>query len=343
MHRYDHGNYYPWKGEDSASSYLGKAKGLNINIPFCDYSDARAHDFSADLNGSSSSSSSMEGKYKVLKQYKENKLNRNEMKNEDYFYVLENIIRPIIIEFEPQFVIISNGLDAGRGDPLGKYGVSPEDGFSGMLHRILKYTSKQKAKILLLLEGGYNLTTLKIASNSMLEFLVAYYEKIRLEQENEDRNRNPSVKSVTSCYSASERENTNLVEHELLKLATVDISSVKNSLLLDMQKIILDILGVWQRKLGVKELLVRTLHDISEEIKRREVFVNEKILAENQKSNKNSKQNQRATNSVAPAPSGRALIKNNKKVKESNTTEADAILDLSAKFDAQQIKEMENA
>ena len=250
MHRHDNGNYYPWLEPEMCSKFLGegKGKGLNINLPFS--KRTKTTKIKADGSGGGVT------KDHDLTPYKNNNANKPEMSDLEYFYVLENVIKPLIQEFEPQFTIISNGLDAGRGDPLGKYGITPEFGFSGMLHRILNYTldlnhnrkHSVKCPIMLILEGGYNLNTLKTASNSMIEFLVNYFRDRRESSGSSISQRTPSI----------------------LPFKKTNIKDIKNSLLLDLQTIVKDYLYTWQQREFVKNSFMGVLNDVADEIERRE-------------------------------------------------------------------------
>ena len=60
---------------------------------------------------------------------------------------------PILTEFNPDFTIISSGFDAARHDPLGGCELD-RDGYAYMTRRVMQETNK---KILVILEGGYNL------------------------------------------------------------------------------------------------------------------------------------------------------------------------------------------
>jgi histone deacetylase 6 len=43
----------------------------------------------------------------------------------DYIYVCDTFLFPIIRKFEPDMIIISAGFDSAKGDPLGGISVSP--------------------------------------------------------------------------------------------------------------------------------------------------------------------------------------------------------------------------
>lgn len=80
----------------------------------------------------------------------------------EYMYAFRKIVMPICEEFDPDFVIISSGFDAADGDVIGQCHVSPQ--CYGQLTHMVK--SLANGNVTVLLEGGYNLTSI---SNSALE------------------------------------------------------------------------------------------------------------------------------------------------------------------------------
>lgn len=87
IHWYDGGKFYPGGKAGSCKNIgSGKGKGFNINVPF-------------DVSG---------------------------MGNDEYIYVCEKLLFPIIEEFGPDLIIISAGFDSALGDPLGGMKLTPE-------------------------------------------------------------------------------------------------------------------------------------------------------------------------------------------------------------------------
>jgi histone deacetylase 6 len=74
----------------------------------------------------------------------------------EYRAVWEYCLLPIAKQYDPELIIISAGFDAAEGDPIGKYHVSPKC-FGKMIWDIGQ--CNKTSKIILLLEGGYNLST----------------------------------------------------------------------------------------------------------------------------------------------------------------------------------------
>ncbi|WOO83917.1 Histone deacetylase clr3 [Vanrija pseudolonga] len=78
----------------------------------------------------------------------------------DYIYAFQKIIMPIAYEFAPDLVIISAGFDAADGDQLGECKVSPA-GYGHMTHML---SALAKGKLVVALEGGYNLKAIADSS-----------------------------------------------------------------------------------------------------------------------------------------------------------------------------------
>lgn len=78
------------------------------------------------------------------------------------------MILPAAYSYAPQFVLVSAGFDAGINDPLGGYAVSPET--FGHLVQMLKPLAQ--GKMILALEGGYNLTTTSYAMTICTKVLL---------------------------------------------------------------------------------------------------------------------------------------------------------------------------
>uniref|UniRef100_A0A8C9DPM6 Protein deacetylase HDAC6 n=1 Tax=Prolemur simus TaxID=1328070 RepID=A0A8C9DPM6_PROSS len=78
------------------------------------------------------------------------------MGDADYLAAWHRLVLPIAYEFNPELVLVSAGFDAARGDPLGGYQVSPE-GYAHLTHLLMGLAN---GRIILILEGGYNLTSI---------------------------------------------------------------------------------------------------------------------------------------------------------------------------------------
>uniref|UniRef100_A0A4W6EI16 Histone deacetylase 6 n=1 Tax=Lates calcarifer TaxID=8187 RepID=A0A4W6EI16_LATCA len=78
------------------------------------------------------------------------------MGDSDYLAAFHHIVMPIATEFNPGLVLVSAGFDAARGDPLGGYHVTPE-GYAHLTHLLMSLAG---GRVLLILEGGYNLSSI---------------------------------------------------------------------------------------------------------------------------------------------------------------------------------------
>lgn len=82
--------------------------------------------------------------------------NNSKMGDAEYLMAFHRAVMPIAYEFNPDLVVVSAGFDAARGDPLGGCLVSPE-GYAHMTHLLMGLAG---GKIVVVLEGGYNLSSI---------------------------------------------------------------------------------------------------------------------------------------------------------------------------------------
>jgi acetoin utilization deacetylase AcuC-like enzyme len=77
-----------------------------------------------------------------------------------YRNAVTEIVEPAVDMFRPEFLLISAGFDAARGDPLAHMEVSPQ-GFQWMTRRMKALAEKHGGgKLVSTLEGGYDLRNL---------------------------------------------------------------------------------------------------------------------------------------------------------------------------------------
>ncbi|XP_020577070.1 histone deacetylase 15 [Phalaenopsis equestris] len=86
----------------------------------------------------------------------------------DYIFAFQHIVLPIASEFAPDITIISAGFDAARGDPLGCCDVTPA-GYAQMTHMLC---SLSQGKLLVILEGGYNLRSISSSATAVVKVLL---------------------------------------------------------------------------------------------------------------------------------------------------------------------------
>ncbi|KAJ0248769.1 Histone deacetylase 5 [Hirschfeldia incana] len=86
----------------------------------------------------------------------------------DYLAAWDHILIPVAKEFNPDIVLLSAGFDAAIGDPLGGCRVTPY-GYSVMLKKLMEFA---QGKIVLALEGGYNLDSIAKSSLACVQVLL---------------------------------------------------------------------------------------------------------------------------------------------------------------------------
>lgn len=88
--------------------------------------------------------------------------------DEDYLFAFQHIVLPIAVQFAPDMTIISAGFDAAKGDPLGGCEVTPL-GYAYMTQMLY---SLVKGRLLVVLEGGYNLRSISASAAAVLKVLL---------------------------------------------------------------------------------------------------------------------------------------------------------------------------
>ncbi|KAG0099551.1 Histone deacetylase hda1 [Podila epicladia] len=130
IHRYENGTFYP--GDPVAAAHTtvgeGSGRGKNINIPW-------------PTSG---------------------------MGDSEYIYTFHKVIMPIIYEFAPEFILVSAGFDAAKGDHIGENLVTPA-AYGHMTHML---KSMAGGKIILALEGGYNLDSIAVSGLACTKALL---------------------------------------------------------------------------------------------------------------------------------------------------------------------------
>jgi len=81
--------------------------------------------------------------------------------DQDYLYLFQKIILPLADLYQPEFILVSAGFDVLSGDPLGKMELTPK-GCGDLTQMIMSLAEKwSKNRLMLFLEGGYNLSLLQ--------------------------------------------------------------------------------------------------------------------------------------------------------------------------------------
>ncbi|PNF26146.1 hypothetical protein B7P43_G04459 [Cryptotermes secundus] len=81
------------------------------------------------------------------------------MSDAEYLTAFYQVVLPISYQFSPELVLVSSGFDACIGDPLGGCKVSPE-AYGHLTHLL---TALAGGRVILSLEGGYNVTSISHA------------------------------------------------------------------------------------------------------------------------------------------------------------------------------------
>lgn len=163
IHRYDRGTFYPSNFDaDPYKIGIGKGIGKNVNIAW-------------------------------------NTTPNSKIADNEYIHAYEKVIQPMLLEYDPELIIISAGFDCAKGDPLGGLHVTPKC-FGYLTSQLMNFAN---GKILLALEGGYNIDAI---SESMLECLKALLgEPYLLFSDNSD-NSNNSDKFVSHVALSAVKE-----------------------------------------------------------------------------------------------------------------------------------------
>jgi len=90
------------------------------------------------------------------------------MGDPEYLAAFDRVLLPIARDFAPDLTLVSAGFDAADGDPLGSMRLSPA-GYAAMTSRLL---SLSKGRVVLALEGGYNLDAISRSAAACLRVLL---------------------------------------------------------------------------------------------------------------------------------------------------------------------------
>lgn len=131
VHRYDNGSFYP--GDSGNPTIVGTDKGIGKNVNIA-----------------------LNPKYK------------EKVGSSEYIFLYLKLIEPMIVEYNPELIILSAGFDCVIGDPLGRLSVTPEF-FGYIVNNLMQLV---RNKVVVTLEGGYNLTTISNAMTCCCQALL---------------------------------------------------------------------------------------------------------------------------------------------------------------------------
>jgi acetoin utilization deacetylase AcuC-like enzyme len=87
----------------------------------------------------------------------------------EYMKVFEEILEPIVLEYQPEIIFVSAGFDIYYQDPLGGMQVTPA-GFANLSKIVLEMAEKTcRGKVVFVLEGGYHLQGLRDSIQEVLK------------------------------------------------------------------------------------------------------------------------------------------------------------------------------
>ena len=92
------------------------------------------------------------------------------MRDIEYLTAFSHVLMPIFREFSPDLVLVSAGFDSAQGDPLGGCEVTPA-GYAAMTSSL---RSLANGKLVLALEGGYNLHSIAHSASACVQTLLAH-------------------------------------------------------------------------------------------------------------------------------------------------------------------------
>ncbi|KAG0237364.1 Histone deacetylase hda1 [Actinomortierella wolfii] len=130
LHRFENGTFYPGDPIQGAHTMVGEGagRGKNVNIPWAGPG----------------------------------------MGDSEYIYAFHKVVMPIAYEFAPDFVLVSAGFDAAKGDQIGENLVTPAA--YGHMTSMLKNLAG--GRIILALEGGYNLDSIAVSGLASVKALL---------------------------------------------------------------------------------------------------------------------------------------------------------------------------
>ena len=93
-----------------------------------------------------------------------------------YVKALDEVVTPIVSQYEPQFILVSAGFDAHHRDPVGNLSLSAKC-FQNIYDTIVKMALRScNGRLTALLEGGYNLTVVgKLAASAIAKMTPSPY------------------------------------------------------------------------------------------------------------------------------------------------------------------------
>ncbi|KAI5712685.1 hypothetical protein M8J75_010435 [Diaphorina citri] len=194
VHRYDHGSFFP-HSKDAGPHNVGEGKGEGFNVNVAWNKDAGPQNVG-------------EGKgegFNVNVAW-----NKKGMSDPEYIAAFQQVILPIAHQFNPELVLVSAGYDACVNDPLGGCKVSPE-AYAHFTHWL---KALAQGRIILALEGGYNISSISYAMTLCTKALLG--DPLPLLESDLDINSSAETISSHKAYWSSLKFLVALPENKLL-------------------------------------------------------------------------------------------------------------------------------
>ena len=97
--------------------------------------------------------------------------------DEEILYAFDKVVLPALAAFKPELLLVSAGFDAAENDPLGQCRVRPST-YGTLTRQLIRRLESEElressgGRILLVLEGGYNLDSIAAASVACMHALL---------------------------------------------------------------------------------------------------------------------------------------------------------------------------
>ena len=130
----------------------------------------------------------------------------------DYLELFHNIILPILDEFQADMVMMPLGFDAGVGDvnlPVGGYSITP----TGYYHLVKLIQEHCNNRLLLCLEGGYNIQGLCDSVEATIESLLDHSNHVVSEKYELMNKSNEDIRPHRETMEVIDRLKTTLSPH----------------------------------------------------------------------------------------------------------------------------------
>lgn len=100
--------------------------------------------------------------------------NHENVGDADYALAFDHVVVPIMKKFQPDLVLVSAGCDCICGDPLGDANVTPA-AYGDLLEKVRQQV---QAKMVVCLEGGYDLNAISTTFEAVVERLVGAERRV---------------------------------------------------------------------------------------------------------------------------------------------------------------------